>query len=87
MIMCYALSCSAMLSSYKVTQHIKLPRIMIEIRKLWTCEQRIREIEEGIEPEFYEVITDRKKAIQILVDLAQFITKQARRFLLFVEGV
>jgi sulfatase maturation enzyme AslB (radical SAM superfamily) len=45
---------------------------------LWNnAERRIKEIEEEVEPEFYEVIADRKKAAQILVDLAQSINKQA----------
>jgi two-component system, OmpR family, sensor histidine kinase VicK len=41
------------------------------------AEQKIREIEEGIEPEFYDIIADRKKAAQILTDLAQSIKRQA----------
>ena len=41
------------------------------------AEQRIREIEEGIEPEFYEVIVDRENATQILVDLAKSLKKEA----------
>jgi two-component system, OmpR family, sensor histidine kinase VicK len=41
------------------------------------AEQRIKEIEEGIEPEFYDIIDDRTKAGQILVDLAKSINKQA----------
>ena len=41
---------------------------------------KIREIEEGIDAEFYEVITDSKKASQILVDMA----KSARNEALFV---
>jgi two-component system, OmpR family, sensor histidine kinase VicK len=41
------------------------------------AEQRIREIEEGVEPEFYDIIVDHKKAAKILVDLAQSIKKQA----------
>jgi two-component system, OmpR family, sensor histidine kinase VicK len=35
------------------------------------AEQKINEIEEGIEPEFLEVITDHKKASQIVIDLAK----------------
>jgi len=41
------------------------------------AEQRIREIEEGIEPEFYEVIVDRENATQILVDLSKSLKKEA----------
>jgi signal transduction histidine kinase len=41
------------------------------------AQQKIREIEEGIEAEFYEVITDRKKAAQILFELAKSIKKEA----------
>jgi two-component system, OmpR family, sensor histidine kinase VicK len=45
--------------------------------KAMLAEQRIREIEEGIEPEFYEVIVDRENATQILVDLAKSLKKEA----------
>jgi two-component system, OmpR family, sensor histidine kinase VicK len=45
--------------------------------KAMPAEQRIREIEEGIEPEFYEVIVDRENATQILVDLAKSLKKEA----------
>jgi two-component system, OmpR family, sensor histidine kinase VicK len=52
---------------------------------LWSktipAEQRIREIEEGTETEFYEVITDGKKASQILVDMTTAIQKEALIFL------
>jgi two-component system, OmpR family, sensor histidine kinase VicK len=41
------------------------------------AEQKIKEIEEGIEPELYEVITDHEKASQILVDLAKSVKKEA----------
>ena len=41
------------------------------------AEQRIREIEEGLEREFFEVITDHQKASQILVDLAKSAKKEA----------
>jgi two-component system sensor histidine kinase VicK len=43
--------------------------------------QRIREIEEEREPDFYEVITDNEKASQILIDLAQSVKKEALFFL------
>ena len=39
--------------------------------------ERVRAIEQGIEPEFLEVITDREKASQILVDLAKSVKKEA----------
>jgi len=49
--------------------------------KAMPAKQRIREIEQGIEPEFFEVITDNKKASEILLDLAKS-TKQEALFLL-----
>ena len=52
---------------------------------LWSktipAEERIREIEEGIEAEFYEVITDNEKASQILIDMTNSIKKNALIFL------
>jgi hypothetical protein len=42
-----------------------------------SAEQRIREIEEGIEPEFFEVITDPNKSSQILLDLAKSVKEEA----------
>ena len=45
------------------------------------AEQRIKEIEEGLASEFYEVITDHKKATQTLVDLAKSVKKEALFFL------
>ena len=39
--------------------------------------ERILSIEQGIEPEFFEVINDREKANQILVDLAKSVKKEA----------
>jgi two-component system, OmpR family, sensor histidine kinase VicK len=44
-------------------------------------EQKIREIEEAIEPEFFEVITDHEKASEVLVDLAKSVKKEALFFL------
>ena len=47
----------------------------------WACRLFVLEMkeeeEEGIEAEFYEVITDRKKAAQILFELAKSIKKEA----------
>ena len=47
----------------------------------WTraipAKQRIREMEDATEPEFYEVISDHEKASQILVDLAKSVKKEA----------
>jgi two-component system, OmpR family, sensor histidine kinase VicK len=47
----------------------------------WTraipAKQRIREMEDSTEPEFYEVISDHEKASQVLVDLAKSVTKEA----------
>ena len=40
------------------------------------AKQRIKEIEQGLEPEFFEVITDNKKATEILVDLAKLAKKE-----------
>ena len=45
------------------------------------AEQRIREIEEGTEVEFYEVITDNEKASQILVDMVKSTKREALIFL------
>ena len=45
------------------------------------AEERICEIEEGIEAEFYEVITDNEKASQILIDMTNSIKKNALIFL------
>lgn len=49
--------------------------------KATSAEQKIREIEEGIEQEFYELITDNKKASQVLLDLAKSVKKEALFFL------
>ncbi|CAN5555190.1 hypothetical protein BH18THE2_BH18THE2_37100 [soil metagenome] len=49
--------------------------------KAIVAQQRIREIEEGKEPDFYEVITDNEKASQILIDLAKSVKKDALFFL------
>ena len=47
----------------------------------WTraipAKQRIREMEDATEPEFYEVISDQEKASQILVDLAKSVKIEA----------
>jgi two-component system, OmpR family, sensor histidine kinase VicK len=48
------------------------------------ADEKIREIEEGIESEFYEVITDNEKAKNIFIDLAKSIEKQA--LLLFANS-
>ena len=45
--------------------------------KAISAEQRIREIEEEREPDFYEVITDNEKASQVLIDLAKAVKKEA----------
>src|SRR5207245_3481934 len=39
--------------------------------------ERIRTIEEGVEPEIFEVITDPLKAAQIITDLAKSVTQEA----------
>jgi two-component system, OmpR family, sensor histidine kinase VicK len=41
------------------------------------AEQKIREIEEGIESEFFEVIAERKKISQIFLDLVRSVKKEA----------
>jgi hypothetical protein len=41
------------------------------------AKDRIAAIEQGLEPEFLEVITDNEKASQILVDLAKSVKKEA----------
>ena len=45
------------------------------------AEQRIKEIEEGLAPEFYEIITDPEKAAQTITDLARSVKKEALFFL------
>jgi two-component system, OmpR family, sensor histidine kinase VicK len=45
------------------------------------AEQRLREIEEGIEAEVFETITNHEVASQILVDLAKSVKKEALFFL------
>jgi two-component system, OmpR family, sensor histidine kinase VicK len=46
--------------------------------------EKIREIEEGIESEFYEIITDNEKAKNVFIDLAKSIEKEA--LLLFANS-
>ncbi len=41
------------------------------------AEQKIREIEEGVEPEFVEVITDGSKAARIIMELARSVKNEA----------
>jgi two-component system sensor histidine kinase VicK len=52
---------------------------------LWTrsisAEQRIEQIEEGVENEFFQVITNQKKTSQILTELVKSIKKEALIFL------
>ena len=45
--------------------------------KSTNADEKIREIEEGIESEFYEVITDNEKAKDVYIDLAKSIEKEA----------
>ena len=51
-------------------------------RSFWSkaipANQRIKEIEEGIEPEFVEVITDGIKAANLMVDFAKSVRKEAQ---------
>jgi two-component system sensor histidine kinase VicK len=44
------------------------------------AEQRIKEINEGLAPEFYDVITDGEKASQAILDLARSVKKEALFF-------
>jgi signal transduction histidine kinase len=46
--------------------------------------EKIREIEDGIESEFYEIITDNEKAKNVFIDLAKSIEKEA--LLLFANS-
>jgi CO dehydrogenase nickel-insertion accessory protein CooC1 len=41
------------------------------------AKDRIKSIEQGLEPEFLDVINDHKKASQILVELAKSVKKEA----------
>ena len=54
-------------------------------RSFWSrairANQRIKEIEEGIEPEFVEVITDGIKAANLMVDFAKSVRKEAQLIL------
>lgn len=54
-------------------------------QRLWEsgidAADRIQEIEEGIEAEFYEVITDNEKASQILTDMTKSTSREALIFL------
>lgn len=45
------------------------------------AKQRIKEIEEGIEPEFVEVITDGIKAANLMIDFAKSVRKEAQLIL------
>jgi two-component system, OmpR family, sensor histidine kinase VicK len=54
-------------------------------QRLWEngveAAERIHEIEEGVEAEFYNVITDNEKASQILIDMTKSVRKKALIFL------
>jgi two-component system, OmpR family, sensor histidine kinase VicK len=43
--------------------------------------QKIKEIEAGIVPEFFEIMTDHEKASQVLIDLAKSVNNEALFFL------
>jgi len=45
------------------------------------AEQRIRELEQGIEPEFVEVITDGARAAQLIVEFAKSVKREAQLLL------
>ena len=54
-------------------------------QRLWEngieATERIHEIEEGVEAEFYNVITDNEKASQILIDMTKSVRRKALIFL------
>ena len=54
-------------------------------QRLWEngveATERIHEMEEGVEAEFYNVITDNEKASQILIDMTKSVRKKALIFL------
>ncbi|HZB16357.1 MAG TPA: HAMP domain-containing sensor histidine kinase [Nitrososphaeraceae archaeon] len=52
--------------------------------KSTNADEKIREIEEGVESEFYEVITDNEKAKNVYIDLAKSIENEA--LLLFANS-
>jgi two-component system, OmpR family, sensor histidine kinase VicK len=58
-----------------VDQHLYLFETLWD--KATPAEQKIREIEEGIEQEYYKVITDHEKVSQILVELAKSVKQEA----------
>ncbi|MDQ3837603.1 MAG: hypothetical protein M3270_11840, partial [Thermoproteota archaeon] len=45
------------------------------------AEQRIRELEQGIEPEFLEVITDGDRAAQLIIEFAKSVKREAQLLL------
>lgn len=45
------------------------------------AEQRISELEQGMEPEFAEIITDSAKAVELIVDFAKSVRKSAQLIL------
>ena len=45
--------------------------------KTVSAEQKIREIEEGTEPEFFDVIIDNEKASQVLIDMTKAVESEA----------
>jgi two-component system, OmpR family, sensor histidine kinase VicK len=58
-----------------VEQHLYLFGTLWD--KATPAEQKIREIEEGIEQEYYKVITDHEEVSRILVELAKSVKKEA----------
>jgi signal transduction histidine kinase len=42
------------------------------------AQERIKEIEEGVEPEFVEIITDGTNAVKLIVDFAKSVTREAQ---------
>jgi two-component system, OmpR family, sensor histidine kinase VicK len=65
-----------------VKESIEHQRYIFETlwNKATPAEQRIKEINEGLAPEFYDVITDGEKASQAILDLAKSVKKEALFF-------
>jgi two-component system sensor histidine kinase VicK len=65
-----------------VKESIEHQRYIFETlwNKATPAEQKIKEINEGLAPEFYDVITDGEKASQAILDLAKSVKKEALFF-------
>jgi signal transduction histidine kinase len=62
-------------------EQLYIHQFIFIFEELWNngidAKERIASIEQGLEPEFLEVITDHKKASEILVNLAKSVKKEA----------